>query len=243
MRTGFSLLLLAVGLAAPVGGQEMLVVEDSVGTVLGPVLSVAEPRNPRMDYFTFVYRMGSDFVVLNALSSGAGVEFPPNSNRLYFSSLDCSGTPAFALIENLPANADPGNSFPGPVLFGTEGQIWRADTGSVTSPVLVGSRRQASRFPSDSIPCIQVAPAATIGQPVTLIGTIAFTPPLAIAINPLVFNMGSAQALQAAGRTTERSRGEVEKRSIAGRLDEGLTLACFACLEVPAGSRSNGASP
>lgn len=189
MRTGFSVLLLAVGLAAPVGGQEMLVVVDSVGTVLGPVLSVAEPRNPRMDYFTFVYRMGADFVVLNALSSGAGVEFPPTSNRLYYSSLDCSGTPAFALIENLPANADPDTLFPGPVLFGMEGQIWRADTGSVTSPVLVGSRRAAARFPPP-VGCIPITPAAMIGQPVTLIGTITFTPPLAIAINPLVFNDG-----------------------------------------------------
>jgi hypothetical protein len=190
MRTGFSVLLLAVGLAAPVGGQEMLVIVDSVGTVLGPVLTVVEPRNPRVDSFVFVYRMGSDFAVLTAPSSGDAVYSGTGTNRLYYSSLDCSGTPAFALINDAPGNPDPGNLFPGPVLFGPEGQIWRADTGSVTSPVLVGSRRQGHRSPSDIIPCIQVAPGAMIGQPVTLVGTIAFTPPLAVAINPLVFNDG-----------------------------------------------------
>lgn len=191
MRSGFSVLLLAVGLAAPVGGQEMLVVVDSVGTVLGPVLTVAEPRNPRVDSFLFVYRMGSDFAVLRAPSSGDVVEFGTGTNRLYFSSLDCSGTPAFALIEDSPGNADPGTLFPGPVLFGPEGEIWRADTSSVTSSVLVGSRRQGHRFlPGTPQPCIQIAPAAMIGQPVTLVGTITFTPPLAVAINPLVFNDG-----------------------------------------------------
>lgn len=190
MRTRFSVLLLAVGLAAPVGGQEMLVVVDSVGTVLGPVLNVVEPRNPRMDAFLFAYRMGSDFAVLSAPSSGNAVESGTGTNRLYYSSLDCSGTPAFALINDEPGNADPGNLFPGPVLFGPGGEIWRADTGSVTAQVLVGSRRQGHRFPLNSIPCIQVAPAALIGQPVTLVGTITFTPPLAVAINPLIFGDG-----------------------------------------------------
>lgn len=190
MRTRFSVLLLAVGLAAPVGGQELLVVVDSVGTVLGPVLSVVEPRNPRMDSFIFVYRMGSDFAVLGAPSSGDAVESGTGTNRLYYSSLDCSGTPAFALINDSPGNADPGTSFRGPVLFGPNGEIWRADTGSVTSPVLVGSRRQGHRTPLTSIPCIQVAPAAMIGQPVTLVGTITFTPPLDVTINPLIFDDG-----------------------------------------------------
>ena len=180
---------LAVVLAGPAAAQEMLVIRDAEGTVLGPVLTVTEPRDLRNDSYLFVYRMGPNFVLLSTVPTGDGVQVGSGNNYLYFADGDCTGNPAFARINDSPPSADPSTVFPGPALLGPDsGRIWRADTASTTT-TLVQSKRAASRYPG-VLPCEAITPAVMAGHSIISLGGIGFLPPLSVVINPLVFNDG-----------------------------------------------------
>lgn len=188
VKTGLVAVALASTLATSVFAEELVVVTDDSGAVLGPVVG-GTFQNSAFEWFLFAHRLGDTIIFLHSTPMGDRVETPgPSSHYLYFSSPDCGGIPAFARLEDAaPVAVAPPRLYT-PILLGVEsGDVWGVDAFTVTPPISVGSKRHAQGYPYPAMACEQITPAALTGYPVDYLGTLSFTFPLHMGINPVIF--------------------------------------------------------
>ena len=74
-------------LGLPAAAEDSLVLVDSTGTVLGPVIGRSGPSNH--NWVDFLYREGDEFLALSANAAGVFGLY----GGLYFQDSNCSGTP------------------------------------------------------------------------------------------------------------------------------------------------------
>lgn len=166
-------------LAIPASAEDSLVVVDSAGTVLGPVIGRSGPN--AHSWVDLMIRDGTEFVVLSANAAGVFA----STGTFYFQDADCVTTPHWV--------GDPitvgVNLTPPATVSGME--VYAIDEGathflSSLSHIHVGS----SAWP---VTCHQEGYAGLEVRDVTLLRTLpGFTPPLHLELNPLVFNDGFA---------------------------------------------------
>jgi hypothetical protein len=187
MRTlRLALLLLAVGGAASVRAEETLVVVDNAGTVLGPVVGAGCTATWDCGWrqVTFVYRQGAGYVLLRTASDSMVEDASGLSSTqyVYFQSADCSDT--LGVVD--PGDCCGGFPIPRVRLAGTE--LWAVDVTSEACQIVTQSRRRlGSSGPSSVCEPVDIPGLVVAGNCATPWGTIAFTLPLRVALNPAIF--------------------------------------------------------
>lgn len=181
-----ALLLLAMCGAVSLRAEETLVVVDDAGTVLGPVVGAGCTSTWDCGWrqVTFVYRQGTEYVLLRTASESLveDVSGLASTQYVYFLSADCSGT-LFVV--------DPGDccaGFPIPRIRLAGDQLWAIDVTNEACSIVTASRRRLGSSGADSdCEAIDVPGMVATGNCAAPWGTLAFTPPLRVALNPVIF--------------------------------------------------------
>lgn len=173
-----ALVLLLVG-SAPGMGEETLVVVDNNGAILGPVISGATGDS---NNWTFVYKHAGTWTTLRTAgpSRVEAALTPLHQTLIYYAGSNCAGSPVLAILQQCCGQ----ELVPVTVLAGSE--IYEIDT-SATVDITVASYRDTFTAPGG---CTNFGPALVNGRATTLWGTISFAPPLAVVLNPVLFNDG-----------------------------------------------------
>lgn len=183
---GLALGLLLVSGVGIVRAEETLVVVDDAGIVLGPVVGAGcvSTWDCGWRQVPFVYRQGTGYALLRTASSSliedaAGLS---SEQYIYFSSADCSDTLGVV---------DPGDccgGFPMPRIRLTGDELWAVDVTSEGCQITTHSRRRLGSSGAISA-CEPVGPEGVIatGNCAQPWGTLTFTPPLIVALNPVLF--------------------------------------------------------
>lgn len=173
-----ALVLLLVG-SAPIVAEETLVVVDSSGAILGPVISGASGDS---NNWTFVYKQAPTWTTLrtNGPNRVESALTPLHQTLIYYVGSGCTGSPVLAILQQCCGQ----DLAPITVVAGS--QIYEIDT-SATVDITVASYRDTYLAPGG---CTDFGPALVNGRALSLWGTIAFTPPLSVTLNPLLFNDG-----------------------------------------------------
>lgn len=185
-KARLALLLLAVGGAVSVRAEETLVVVDNAETVLGPVVGAGCTTTWDCGWrqVTFIYRQGTEYVLLRTASDSLveDVSGLASTQYVYFQSADCSGT--LGVI-------DPGDccgGFPVPRIRLAGDQFWAIDVTSEACQIVTESRRRlGSSGAASACEAVGVPGMVATGNCATPWGTLAFTPPLRVVLNPVIF--------------------------------------------------------
>ncbi len=162
--------------SSSIWAEDTLVVVDNNGVILGPVISGATGGSLQ---WTFVYRQAGQWTTLRTYGPAALTsDLPASAPSLYFSASNCTGTPVMAT----PQDCCGSNVTPLTVLLGST--IYTIDTSAIVN-LTVSSNRGTPNGGCSNFP-----PELVAGMAVSLWGTVTFTPPLSVILNPLLFNDG-----------------------------------------------------
>lgn len=170
--------LLCFGAGALVA-EETLVVVDSANSILGPVISAGTGGSKS---WTFVYRQGGNWTTLRT-SGPSRVESALTliqQTYLYYSAANCAGSPVMATVQDCCGL----DLAPITVVAGSD--IFAIDS-STTVNLTVASNKDTTGAPGD---CTNFPPELINGMAVNSWGTITFSPPLSVILNPQIFNDG-----------------------------------------------------
>lgn len=178
LRWGLVVFALVVAVAAPVLAEETLVVMDSTGAVLGPVVSVQVPESNTYGFnrVVFAYRQGTEVTLLQTQSANRIDGMHPA--QLWYATGDCSLDPVMVEVD---CCAVPEVM---PFTLWEWGTIWAVDTATTSSFSTASYRLSGGTPPME---CMPQTPASRNGHPIQLWGTISFTPPLSVGLNPVIF--------------------------------------------------------
>lgn len=187
MRTfRLALLLLAAGGAVSVRAEETLVVVDNAGTVLGPVVGAGCTSTWDCGWrqVTFVYRQGTGYALLRTASDSMveDVSGLSSTQYVYFQSTDCSDT------LGVVSPGDCCGGFPIPRIRLAADELWAIDVTTQVCQIETQSRRRlGSSGAASNCEAVGVPGMIATGNCASPWGTLTFTPPLRVALNPAIF--------------------------------------------------------
>lgn len=187
MRTvRLALLLLAVGGVVSVRAEETLVVVDNAGTVLGPVIGAGCTSTWDCSWrqVIFVHRQGTEYVLLRTASDALVEDASGLSSTqyVYFQSTDCSET------VGVVSPGDCCGGFPIPRIRLTGDDLWAIDVTNQACSITTQSRRRlGSSGATSDCEAVSVPGFVATGNCAAHWGTLAFTPPLRVVLNPVIF--------------------------------------------------------
>jgi len=181
-----ALLLLAVGGAVSARAEETLVVVDNAGTVLGPVIGAGCTSTWDCGWrqVVFVVRQGTEYVLLRTASDSMveDVSGLSSTQYVYFQSLDCSDT------LGVVSPGDCCGGFPVPRIRLAGDDLWEIDvTNQACSISPQSQRRLGTSGAASACEPVSIPGFIATGNCATPWGTLAFTPPLRVVINPVLF--------------------------------------------------------
>jgi hypothetical protein len=140
--------------------------------------TVGDLNNAR---YHFAYDQGGMTAILSARSPESISLYSGTEGYFYYTTSDCSGNPAAADFLTFCCS----NGLHLKVIPDGLQQLWEVIIGQQIFPV-AGSRRLVgySDSPND---CETMQPEQVLGAPVSLWGTLNFTPPIRIERNPFIF--------------------------------------------------------
>lgn len=165
--------------SASLMAEDTLVVEDDNGVILGPVISGATGDS---NNWTFVYRQAGTWTMLRTAgpSRVEAALTPLHQTLIYYAQSNCAGGPVLTTLQQCCGQ----ELVPVTVVAGS--QIWEIDT-LATVGMVVSSYIDTYTAPGV---CTNFGPALVNGRTIALWGTISFAPPLAVVLNPVLFNDG-----------------------------------------------------
>ena len=162
--------------------QAVLQIVDGAGVVLGPVVGVDVVDDPEKARYYFVYDQGGKTVILAARSPDSISLYSGEESYFYYTNSNCSGNPAAADYFGFCCS----NPLHLRVIPDGLQQLWEVDTAQQVLPV-AESRRRVGYSDSDTNTCESLQPEKILGAPISLWGTLIFTPPIRVERNPFLF--------------------------------------------------------
>ena len=155
---------------------EAFEVVDANDTVLGPVVGIRQMGAGETGYF-FAFDLGGQSALLLADNRLQIKSADLSELYVYYAAANCEGAPLVSDVLSTTAMNLP--------VYPAANDLWLVDNTTTISPLVAGKRHIGSTNPL--VVCEPLTPQNKTGNPLSLFGTLTFTPPLRIVRTPFLF--------------------------------------------------------